>query len=1142
MTKLTPIDPKPNFSALEEQVLKYWENHKVFEKTLDKTKGGKPFVFFEGPPTANAKPAIHHVEARAFKDLIPRFQTMRGRFVARKAGWDTHGLPVELQIEKSLGISGKKQIESIKPTVRESIIEFNRLCKDSVWQYKEEWEKLTKRMGFWVDMDHPYVTYHNSYIESSWYILKQIWDKGLVYLGHKVVPYCPRCGTALSSHEVAQGYKEVTDNSVYIKFKTLSQPNTYILSWTTTPWTLPGNIALAVGEKITYLKAKVGEEYWIFAKDRLEEISKLAENITPEIEIEGSDLIGLEYEPLFDVKPLQTVKSYKVYGADFVTTTDGTGVVHTAVMYGEEDYQLGEKIGLPKYHTVEETGHFSADVKELAGEYVKNKNTEQKIFELLKSRNNLLKVAPYTHEYPHCWRCSTALLYYARDSWFIKMSALRDKLLANNEQINWVPDYIKHGRFGEWLKEVKDWAISRERYWGTPLPIWQCTKCGNHQMVGSVADLKLNSNQFYFGRHGQAESNVLGIHSNFPELTPRELTDLGTFQAKQMGEKLKERGGVDYIYASDILRTKHTAEIVGKMLNIPVIFDERLREYNLGTFNGKKLEDFHAAFPLETRWTKAPEGGETYDQLQTRVLDFVKEINSKLNNKRVLVVTHGDVIWLLRQYYEAGKDYPKYGEFFDVNLGLPDLHRPYIDDVVIDCEKCGAEARRVAPVLDVWFDSGAMPFAQWHYPFENRDKVDGEHKQYPADFISEAIDQTRGWFYTLLAISTLLGRGPAYKNVINLGHLLDDKGQKMSKSKGNVIDPWTVINKQGIDALRWYMYSVNQPGDSKMFSEKDLDLIVRKHFLTLWNVLSYLTTYASYDEWDFSEVSDDLNSDRNNILDWWILIRTQKLVNLVTNSLESFSPFQAARSIEEFINDLSTWYLRRSRERRTPEFYSTLYKVIKTLAKVLAPFTPFFAENIWQTVRQEDDVVSVHLTDWPTVTAEHSDVEEEILDSMDKVRAIVEAGHAQRKQNNLKVRQPLNKITYWTKSGEPLNELYKSLVLEELNVKNWEFGGRFVDNNVLAALDMTLTPELKREGLARELERTVQEMRKTSGLKVGELVNLSYDTLSKEIEMAWELFDLKKTFVSQIERKKTEGMHETSVDGQTLLLGISKIS
>ncbi|HYE22555.1 MAG TPA: class I tRNA ligase family protein [Verrucomicrobiae bacterium] len=1147
--KFKQLDPRPNFSELEEEVLNFWEENKIFEKTLEKTKNGKPFVFFEGPPTANAKPGLHHVEARAFKDLIPRFQTMRGRFVLRKAGWDTHGLPVELQVEKQLGISGKKQIESIKPSVRESIIEFNRLCKGSVWQFKEDWEKLTKRMGFWVDMDRPYITYHNSYIESEWYLLKQIWNKGLIYLGHKVVPYCPRCGTALSSHEVAQGYKEVTETSVYIKFKVKGHENTSILSWTTTPWTLPGNVALAVGNDITYVRAKVNNETWILAKDRLEVISD--SNPTVVDEVKGKDLVGLEYEPLFDINPLLSDKSYKVYPADFVTTTDGTGVVHTAVMYGEDDYKLGEQIGLPKFHTVDETGKFVSEVAELTGMSAKDPATEKKILETLQSKNFLLKTSAYTHDYPFCWRCSTALLYYARDSWFIKMSALRDQLLANNEQINWVPDYIKNGRFGEWLKEVKDWAISRERYWGTPIPIWECTKCKHHQIVGSIGELNLNSNLFYFARHGQSQSNILGIHSNYPEPTPRDLTEIGQAQAQKMAENLKERGGVDVIYASDILRTKHTAEIVGKALGIPVVFDPRLREYNLGSYNGKKLEEFHAAFPLKTRWSQAPEGGETYDQLQARVLDFVQDINSKVKNKRILVVTHGDVIWLLKQYYELGQDYPKYGEFSEIYLGLPDLHRPYIDDVTLNCEKCSAESKRVLPVMDVWFDSGAMPYAQWHYPFENREKIEGNTSadashdkpwaqshhnvavQFPADYISEAIDQTRGWFYTLVAISTLLGKGPAFKNVINLGHMLDEKGQKMSKSKGNIIDPWSVINKQGIDSLRWFLYSVNQPGDSKNFAVKDLDMVIRKNFLTLWNVVSFLVTYANHDNWDVKN-----RTDRVSELDKWVLVRMQNLTNEVTNSLENYDVFKASRNIETFINELSTWYVRRSRDAKGPAVYQTLYDVLKNLAILMAPFVPFLADTIWQVLKQETDPESVHLADWPE-THELSVQDKLVLESMKLAQEMVEKGHALRKSANLKVRQPLAKVKYFSKSGEDLDPAYQQIVLDELNVKKWEFAGLGAEGMNLE-LDTELTPELKREGLARDLERAVQDIRKKKGLKVGETVNLSYDTVSKEIESAWDIFDRKKTFVDKINREKVEGMQEVVVEGQSVLLGISR--
>ena len=1134
------FNPRPNFSELEEEVLKFWEQEDIFNKTLDQTKDGEPFVFFEGPPTANAKPALHHVEARSFKDLIPRFQTMRGKHVMRKAGWDTHGLPVELQIEKALGISGKKQIESIKPTVRESIIEFNRLCKESVWQYKDEWEKLTHRMGYWVDMQNPYVTYHNKYIESSWAILKEAWSKDLVYSGYKVLPYCTRCGTALSSHEVAQGYKTVKDTSVFVKFKVKNQENTYILSWTTTPWTLPGNLALAVGKDIDYVKVKVEEEFWILAKAL---IAIAGETAVVVEEIKGKDLVGWEYEPLFEIPFLQNEKAYKVYDADFVTTTDGTGVVHTAVMYGEDDYQLGESIGLPKKHTVDEAGNFVDDVPGLAGKYVKAEETEIDIFKHLKSRNMLLKKQKYEHEYPHCWRCSTPLLYYARDSWFIKMSSLREDLIKNNEQISWNPPHIKYGRFGEWLSEVKDWAISRERYWGTPLPIWSCTKCKHHQIVGRVDELKLNKNHFFFARHGESDSVVQGIHMNYPETRPIHLTELGLKQAQAMADKIKEMGGVDMIIASDLTRTKETAEIVGKTLEMEVHFDPRLREYDLGVLNGHKLEEFHALFPVNKRWQEAPEGGETYMQLQNRVLDFVSELNAKHNGKRIMLVTHGDVIWLLNQYYDINNHYPQVGEFSEFEISLTDLHRPYIDEVKLECEKCGGESVRVSSVMDVWFDSGAMPYAQWHYPFENKELAQA---QFPADYISEAIDQTRGWFYTLLAISTILGKGPAYKHVICLGHLLDDKGLKMSKSKGNIIDPWTIINKQGIDSLRWFMYSVNQPGDSKLFAEKDLDLIVRKNFMTLWNVLSFYVTYSAFDQWTPSSSNDS----KLDVLDQWILAKTQELVNEVTAALDGFDAFKSSRKIEEYINELSTWYVRRSRDAKGPAVYQTLHQVLKTLALLMAPFTPFLAENIWQVLKQNSDAESVHLAKWPEVKDLSAD-QVKLLSSMDAVREAANVALNARKELSVPIRQPLAGLTVVTKVGVDLNSDFIDILLSEINVKENRpdlaenglattkaySGSKYV---AMLYLDTELTLELKMEGYARSLERIVQDMRKKSGLKVGESVILTYDTTDEDLLKALNLLDKKKTSISEMSVQPTKLMETFDVDGKQISLGLVK--
>jgi len=980
-----PVDPHPDFPKMEEEVLKYWEREKVFEKSVQKTKSGKPFVFYEGPPTANAAPGIHHVEARSFKDVIPRFQTMRGRYVLRKAGWDTHGLPVELQIEKKLGISGKKQIESLKGTVAESIAYFNALCRESVWQFKEEWEKLTKRMGYWIDLEHPYITYENSYIESVWGVLKKVWDKKLIYQGHKVVPYCPRCGTALSSHEVAQGYEKVKENSVYVKFKVKDQPDTYLLSWTTTPWTLPGNVALAVGKDIDYMKVRVGDEFYLLAKDRLPVIAipslsrekqspgdrhglRPRDDIEVAAEMKGKDLVGLEYEPLFDIPALKSEKSYKVYAADFVTTEEGTGIVHTAVMYGEDDYQLGEKVGLPKHHTVDEEGKFTADLKAvgLAGKKVKDKETEQAIVQYLKEKNLMLREEVYEHDYPFCWRCGTALLYYARNSWFIKMSSLRRQLLKNNEGINWVPDYIKEGRFGEWLREVKDWAISRERYWGTPLPFWQCEKCGEYEAVGSLGELRKLSNFAVFASG-----------------------------AKQSQKQIAAR----------------------------------------------------------------PSG--------------------------------------------ARNDEPT------------DLHRPYVDEIKLKCKKCGGDSRRVPEVLDVWFDSGAMPFAQGT-------------DQFPADFISEAIDQTRGWFYTLLAVSTLLGKKTPYRNVICLGHVLDAKGEKMSKSKGNIVDPWQAGDKYGFDAIRWYFYSINQPGDSKRFAEADLQTIVRGRQLILWNIYSYFVTYANANGWLPKKQHP---KEKKHIMDEWLLARQQELVNLVTQSLEKYDLFRASRALETFIEDFSTWYIRRSRGRSDESFFETTHHVLVELCRLLAPFMPFLSDNIYRSLGEED---SVHLSKW-TDAKKLGKAQEQVLEQMKIVRDTVERAHALRAQAKLKLRQPLQRLTVEIK--EPAPEL-EEILRVEVNVLSIAYGKKL-------ELDTAMTPELRIAGLTRELERQINQFRKEAGLRVGEEIELQYETESASIEKAIGAVDRKKTYLKSLVKgsnAETKHSKDLDIEGEKVRIGFKILS
>jgi isoleucyl-tRNA synthetase len=930
------------FPELEEKVLAFWKEHKIFEKSLTKPHPAGRFVFFEGPPTANGKPGLHHVLARAFKDLIPRYKTMRGFQVERKAGWDTQGLPVELQVEKELKFRGKPDIEKY------GVAKFNERCREDVWKYKADWEKLTERIGFWLDLENPYVTYENYYIESLWWILKQVHEAGLLYKDYKVLPHCPRCGTALSSHEVALGYKSVTEPSVFVKFK-VKEPkehglpkNTYILSWTTTPWTLPGNVALAINPKSTYvllevlkksevlsinnqepLVDEIPAEFYILAKDRVEEVQKRIGGIV-EKEFLRDQLVGLEYEPLFDIKSLQNDKSYRVYAADFVTTTDGTGVVHTAVMYGEDDFNLGTEVGLPKYHTVNEEGKFTKDVPEFAGMPVKHKDkpTEEKttnaIIDNLKNRSEgslIFKEEMYTHDYPFCWRCSTPLLYYAKPSWFIKMSALREDLKKANEKINWYPEHIKHGRFGEWLDGVKDWAISRERYWGTPLPIWVCDKCKEIMCVGNLEELA--------------------------KLAPN-----------------------------------HESRIMNQ--------------------------------------------------------DF-------------------------------------------------DIHRPFIDEISWPC-KCGGTTQRVPEVADCWFDSGSMPFAQWGYPHKPGSKEQLANS-YPADYISEAIDQTRGWFYTLLAIATLLKKAgaikeiPPYKNVICLGHINDKNGQKMSKSKGNIVDPWEVIAKYGVDALRFHLYTGNQPGEPKNFDPQAVDEVVKRTLLILMNVLAFYELYKGDTKVLVSEPKSD------NILDKWILSLWQKTIFEVTEHFDKYEITEAGRKLADFITDLSTWYVRRSRDRFKEEgadkevARDTLGYLLRQLALALAPFMPFVAEELYQ--RVGGDKESVHLEDWPKVK-EISSKQNELLEQMEKARSEVEKALAQRAATGFKVRQVLGSLTTAVKFDEDIS----AIIAEEVNVQKVIFGTE-------TKLDISMNDELKALGLVREFIRQVNVLRKEKKMTIHDRILLT---------------------------------------------------
>lgn len=1112
---------KSETAKKEEEILNFWDENKIFEKSLEKDSPQGEFVFYEGPPTANGKPGVHHMESRSFKDIIPRYKTMRGYHVRRKGGWDTHGLPVELQVEKELGLKSKKEIEEY------GVVEFNKKCKESVWMYMDEWLKFSRRIAFWLDQENKYITYEPNYMESIWNIVKKVEDQDLLYKDYKVLPWCPRCGTALSSHELAQGYKDVKDLSVYVKFKVKNPEkhnlpeNTYLLAWTTTPWTLPGNVALAVGEKVSYSLVKADTDYLLLASDL---VSKNVEDAKIEKEFMGKDLVGLEYESLYsymtnllpDSEKEKLENAFKVYNADFVTTEDGTGIVHTAVMYGADDFVLGTEVGLPKFHLVNQDGLFIDGMDFLSGRFVKDEATDVEIIKDLHARGLLFKKEKYEHTYPFCWRCKTALIYYARDSWYIRMSSLRDELVKENEDINWEPSHIKEGRFGEWLREIKDWAISRERYWGTPLPVWESEDGEVREVIGSVEELKKLSkksgNTYTLMRHGHYEGNTSGMVSSDPEKDDaHNLSDVGKQEALEAAKMLSKEK-IDLIFASDFERTKETANVVAEHLGLSkdaVIMDKRLREISTGIFEGKHWSEYHASFSgPEDRFYNAPEGGESLNDLRKRLGDFIFDIDSQYKNKKILIISHALSLYFLDQVSKGSTvaeildedikvDKFKTAESRSVDFWqLPhnddyelDLHKPYIDEVVL--EKDGKELRRVKEVMDVWFDSGAMPFAQDHYPFENKEWVEGAG--YPADYISEAIDQTRGWFYTLHAIGVLMGKGKAYKNVVCLGHILDAEGKKMSKSIGNIVDPWEMSNKYGVDAMRFWMYSVNQPGDSKNFDEKTVDEIVKKVFNLYRNTLNFYKMYEA-------ETSRS-PKDSPNILDQWILSLFGKLLDDATKSLDSYKVIEPARAIRDFMADLSQWYVRRSRDRFKNEgedkeyAQATLRFILIELSKLMAPFTPFIAEEIFQDLKKDGDPESVHLADWPNEVK----VDEKVVENMKIVRNVVTQGLEKRTKSGVKVRQPLSKLTI----TEKLSDEYLELIKDEVNVKEVVVGKE-------VELDTEITPELELEGRYRDLVREIQDLRKEKGLSPSDFIELSLPDEYKDIVEKFES-DLKKT-------------------------------
>ena len=872
------VSTKLDFTSREEKVLKFWKENKIFEKSIEEKKDLPTYTFYDGPPTANGKPHIGHVLTRVIKDMIPRYQTMKGHKIIRKAGWDTHGLPVELEIEKELGIDGKEQIEAY------GLDPFIRKCKESVWKYKGMWEEFSGKVGFWADMDNPYVTYHNTFIESEWWALKKIWDDGLLYKGFKIVPYCPRCGTPLSSHEVAQGYKTVKERSAVVRFKVIGE-DAYFLAWTTTPWTLPSNVALCVNPDENYCKVKAADGYTYYMAEalldkvlggmaeKLVKEEKLAEG-TPAYEIletyKGKELEGKEYEPLFECTKEYVAKlpqkGHYITCDSYVTMSDGTGIVHIAPAFGEDDANVGRKYDLPFVQFVDGKGDMTKETP-YAGLFVKD--ADKPVLVDLEKAGLLFDAPKFEHEYPHCWRCDTPLIYYARDTWFIKMSAVKDRLVKNNNTVNWIPEGIGKGRFGAWLENVQDWGLSRNRYWGTPLNIWECS-CGKRHAIGSIEELK-------------------SMSDNCPD---------------------------------DI-----------------------------------------------------------------------------------------------------------------------ELHRPYIDAVTIKCPDCGGEMKRVPEVIDCWFDSGAMPFAQWHYPFENQDIFEDN---FPADFISEAVDQTRGWFYSLMAISTLLFDKAPYKNVIVLGHVQDKDGQKMSKSKGNAVDPMDALNKYGADAIRWYFYSNSAPWLPNRFHEDAVVEGQRKFMGTLWNTYAFYVLYANIDEFDPTKYT--LEYDKLSVMDKWLLSKLNSMVKSVDDNLGNYRIPEATKALAEFVDDMSNWYVRRCRERYWAKdmpqdkinAYMTLYTALVTLCKAAAPMIPFLTEDIYQNlVRTVDKNApeSIHLCDFPEVNESMIDLELEA--SMDEVLKVVVFGRAARNTANIKSRQPIANM--YIKAAKTLDDYFVDILRDELNVKNVEF-------------------------------------------------------------------------------------------------------
>ncbi|MEK7120551.1 MAG: class I tRNA ligase family protein [Patescibacteria group bacterium] len=1111
---------KSEIAKREEEILKFWQDNKIFEKTLDNPPSGASkgeFVFYDGPPFATGLPHYGHILPGTIKDVIPRFKSMQGYHVRRQWGWDCHGLPLENEVEKELGFKSKKDIEDY------GIDNFNEKARSFVLRYAKDWEDIVPRSGRWVDMSKPYKTMDPSYTETVLWIFKTLFDKELIYEGFKSMHLCPRCGTTLSNFEVNQGYKDITDISVTVEFELLDEPNTFLLAWTTTPWTLPGNVALAVGKDVEYVKIKKenedgsGDVHFILAKERLE---KVFEGSSYEIveTFKGGKLISKKYKPLFDYyvndeKTKNRENGWQVYGADFVTTEDGTGIVHIAPGFGEDDLRLGQENDLPLIKHVGPDGRMNKEVKDFAGMSVKPKSDDEKerlstdieVIKYLQEKNVFFSKEKITHSYPHCWRCDTPLLNYATASWFVKVAKIKEKLISENNKIKWVPAEIGKNRFGDWLEGARDWAISRSRYWGAPIPVWKCLACGKREIVGSLDDIKnktTRGNKFIFIRHGEAEHNVKRI-TNSNDEESYHLTENGKKQVSVTSAHLKEKN-ISKIFSSPFLRSKETAKLVAGDIGFEgkIEIDVRLRELNFGELDGKNFDDF-----LKYREEKMPSyedvlpKGESYLDAKRRFGDFIYEIDKMCQDETILVVSHGVAIESFKAISEGAdkkrsreilsEERPKTASTLELQFSaLPhnkdyelDFHRPYIDDIQFDCE-CGGVYKRVNEVFDCWFESGSMPYAQYHYPFENKELFEPKKgRSYPADFIAEGLDQTRGWFYTLLILGVSLFDKSPYRNVLVNGLVLAEDGQKMSKRLKNYPDPMGVVSTYGADALRYYLLSspVVRAEDLN-FSIKGVDEVVKKFINKVNNIVSFLKMYSDIKDYEAKDSSD-------NILDLWILARMKELKWLATESLEKYEIDRATRPIMAFVDDLSTWYLRRSRERfknedESKKANSTIKFILIELSKILAPFTPFLAEYVYREVKGENGKESIHLEAWPEASSLKKE-DKKLLSIMQEVRDTTSLSLEARSRACIKIRQPLASLTI---KGVAFKEDARlvEIIKDEVNVKEIIFDEKIEG----VFLDTTITPKLQEEGNFRDILRVLQDMRKEHSLSPKDVVAL----------------------------------------------------